>query len=64
MEYIMPMQRDPARLLNIKNLHAISTHRNDWIKRLGRPPPKKGERERSQRATGRRKICLCMLWQS
>jgi hypothetical protein len=37
MEYIMSVQRDPARLLNIKNLNAMSTHRNDWTKRLGRP---------------------------
>jgi hypothetical protein len=37
MEYIMSVQNDPAKLLNIKNLHAMATHRNDWTKKPGRP---------------------------
>jgi hypothetical protein len=57
MEYIMSVQKDPARLLNIKNLHAMAKHRNDWTKKLGRP-------KKSQTAIGRRKSFLCMLWQS
>jgi hypothetical protein len=30
---LMQVQKDPAKLFNIKNLHAIATQRNDWTKK-------------------------------
>jgi hypothetical protein len=33
----MQVQKDPARLLNIKNLHATAAHRNDWTKKPEKP---------------------------
>jgi len=33
----MQVQKDTAKLLNIKNLHAMATHRNDWTKKPGKP---------------------------
>lgn len=29
----MQVQKDTAKFLNIKNLHAMATHRNDWTKK-------------------------------
>jgi hypothetical protein len=34
---LMQVQKNPAKLLNIKNLHAMATHRNDWTKKLEKP---------------------------
>jgi hypothetical protein len=48
--YSDEVQKDPAKLLNIKNLHAMAKHRNDWTKNLEKPI--------SQSATGRRKSFL------
>jgi len=43
--------QDPAKLLNIKNLHATATHRNEWTKN-------QESQTISQRAIGRRKSFL------
>jgi hypothetical protein len=48
---LMQVQKDTAKLLNIKNLHAMATHRNDWTKN-------QESQTICQRAIGRRKSFL------
>ena len=33
----MKVRKDPAKLLNTKNLHEMATHRYDWTKKLEKP---------------------------
>lgn len=33
----MQVQKDTAKFLNIKNLHTMATHSNDWTKKPGKP---------------------------